>query len=635
MAGIVGVLREGPVTAEDRSAVLAAARTLDYTGDGRIDLWVDGPLCVARVHLPFDRPVAPVAHAGRGTALLLHGCILGQPRGTEETSADGALALYEARGLTAFESLNGRFNLVVHDARERRLLVVNDRCASHPLFYRDGGRRLVFASQIRPVLALTDESPRLDLTSLRQFLVFQTLLTEGTFIEGVRTLPPGAALVSETGRTHVHRYWELRYIEDDGASEAEHAEGLATALRGAIRRGVDGANGTAVLLSGGLDSRALVAVTRPSLAVTLGDWENAELQVARAIAHQQGLPQVFVRRARDFYADLVDLGPALGDGAYRFDNAHFAALRGALPAHVTDLMTGYGFDLLLKGETVPARRQHLGGWPLNRHVVRSLDAGMSREALTEIALETTGHSLWAHPATRRVLAPAARPAFDEDVRAVVGDLLDRARDHAPSPVQRCEYIRMSMMATRFPAFLNVLSIRHFYRDRAVALDNEIVDQHLRIPPRLRLDARVYKRALGRLDPRMLRIRDANTGFPPDTHFLVEHVGRRARRVLGRLGLRPEPAPPDPAFTQGSWPSMGELIRRRPALGERLTRAFADDGALPATLFDVPAVQALLADHQARRVDATWPLLVLATVATWLRATLSRRSALLAPEAVKA
>lgn len=635
MAGIVGMVSEGPVTAEDRAAVLAAARRLDHTGDGCVDLWIDGPLCVARLHLPFDRPLAPVAHPGRGTALLLHGHILDWPAGAPELGAEQALALYEDRGVPGFASLNGRFNLVIHDARDRRLLVVNDRCASYPLFFRDSGSRLIFGSQVRPLLELAGDSPRPDLTSLRQFLVFQTVLTEGTLVEGVRTLPPGAALTREDGRSRVHRYWQLRYLEDDGASEAEHAEGLAAALRGAIRRGAEGGSGIAVLLSGGLDSRALVAVTRPSLAITLGDWENAELEVARAIAHQRGLPQVFVRRAPDFYADLVDLGTALGDGAYRFDNAHFAALRGALPAHVTDLLTGYGFDLLLKGETVPARRMHLGGWPLNRHVVRPLDAGISRDALTEVALETLGHSLWAHPATRRVLAPGARAAFEEDVRAVVGDLLERARDHAPSPVQRCEYLRMNMMATRFPAFLNVLSIRHFYRDRAVALDNDILDQHSRIPPRLRLDARVYKRALARLDPQMARIPDANTGFAPDTHYLVEHAGRRARQVLSRLGLRREPRPPDPAFTQGSWPSMGELIRRRPALSERLTRAFADDGVLPSSLFDVPALHGLLADHQARRIDATWPLLVTATVATWLRATLARRPAPLAPEAVKA
>jgi hypothetical protein len=81
--------------------------------------------------------------------------------------------------------------------------------------------------------------------------------------------------------------------------------------------------------------------------------------------------------------------------------------------------------------------------------------------------------------------------------------------------------------------------------------------------------------------------------------------------------------------------MGELIRQRPALSERLGQAFADDGVLPGALFDVPAIQGLLADHQARRVDAAWPLLVLATVATWLRATLQRRPALATPEAVKA
>jgi hypothetical protein len=635
MAGIVGMFCAGDITADDRAAVMSAARGLDYSGDCLIDLWSDTGLCVARVHLPFDRPAAPAVHSARGAALILHGRVFDLQAVAGGALPDGdaghCLSLYETEGIPGFARLNGQFNLVLRDSSAASLLLVNDRFASHPLFYRWSPGRLLFASQVRAILPLMDESPRLDLSSLRQFLVFQTILNEGTFLEGVRTLPPAGVLHCEGGRTTLRRYWDLRYREDDGVSEADHADALASVLRRAIRRGTDGARGTAVLLSGGLDSRALVAVADPLPAVTLGDWENAEVGVARAIAQRRGLAQTFVRRSPDFYADLVDLGTALGDGAYRFDNAHFARLRGALPPHVTDLLNGYGFDLLLKGETVPSRRLRLGGWPLNRHAVLDIDDTVSRDGLIDIVLATLGHCLWGHPATTRLVTAGGRQAMVDDVRAVVGDLLDRARDHAPTPVQRCEYVRMNMMATRFVAFLNVLSIRHFYRDRTVSLDNEILDQHLGIPPRLRLDARVYKLALARLDPGMCRIPDANTGFPPDTHYLVEHLGLRARRLLGRIGESP---PPDRAYTQGSWPNMGELIRQRPALSTRLADTFADDSAVPGDIFDVPYLKGLLADHLERRVNATWPLLVVATVGTWLRTTLAGRAPRLSEEAAR-
>jgi asparagine synthetase B (glutamine-hydrolysing) len=638
MAGIVGMFCARDITAEDRTAVMSAARGLDYSGDCVVDLWSNAGLCVARVHLPFDRPAAPAVHRRRGAALVLHGRVFDLPSvpggAGPDADAGHCLALHETEGIRGFARLNGRFNLVLHDSPASSLLLVNDRFASHPLFYRPRPGRLLFASQVRAVLQLMDESPRLDLSSLRQFLVFQTILSEGTFLEGVRTLPPGAVLNCEGGRATVRRYWELRYREDDGVSEAAHAEALAAALRRAIRRGTDGARGTAVLLSGGLDSRALVAVADPVLAVTLGDWENAEVGVARTIAQRRGLAQTFVRRHPDFYTDLVELGTVLGDGAYRFDNAQFARLRGMLPAHVTSLLSGYGFDLLLKGETVPSRRLRLGGWPLNRHALLDIEDTVSRDGLTDIALATMGNCLWGHPATARLVPTGRRQAMVDDIRAVVGDLLDRARDHAPTPAQRCEYARMNMMATRFGAFLNVLSIRHFYRDITVSLDNEILDQHLGIPPRLRLDARVYKRALARLDPGMYRIPDANTGFPPDTHYLVEHLGLRARRLLGRVGVRRQSPPPDPAYTQGSWPSMGELIRRRPSLSTRLAETFADDSAVPGEIFDVPFLKGLLADHLERRVDATWPLLVVATVGTWLRTTLAGRAPRLVEEAAR-
>jgi asparagine synthase (glutamine-hydrolysing) len=633
MAGIVGVFRYTPLKPEDREEIVGLARTLDHSRMGAIEIWNDEHLCIAQVRLAVGPAVGPAVHASSESVLFFHGRL--GDGGKRSAAAARCLEAWETGGPAGLAGLNGQFNLVVHDGKARALFLANDRFGAHPLFYHATSERLVFASQVAGVLH-RDVPRRLDLSAVRQFFVFQTILGEGTFLDGVRALPPAGLLRYRASEVEVTRYWALRYLEDDGRSERHHAERLAAALDGAVRRGIGDGRGLGVLLSGGLDSRALVARPETPLhAVTLADWDNAEVHGARDIASRRGLPFTFVRRSPDHYVRLVDLGVALGDGAYRYDNAHFAGLRGRVPAHVQGLVSGYGFDLLLKGDAVPKRRLRIGDWPVNRHAMVEIPTPASVDDLVEVVLDTQRDCLWRHPGTAAMFLPDHRRGFVEDVRGAVANILRRGWDRAPGPLQRCELVRMDMLATRFNAYLNVLSIRHFFRDVTVAFDNEILDQHTAIPPRLRLDGRAYREALRLLAPDLYRLKDANSGARPGTHYLVTLLQERARHLGERLGFRRRPTPPDPVMTQGSWPNMGELIRQRPALTARLRATLADPASLPDEVFDRRGLRGMLADHLERRQDATWPLLLLLTFGTWHRAVVAREPALTAADGTAA
>ncbi len=278
MAGILGIFRSRGLTTDDLAAVKFGVRGLDYSGSSAVDLWSDDYLCVARVRHAFELPRPLAAHGRDGTAVIVHGRIYDAPARDSAEDAEAALcrAVYDRSDVAGCAQLNGQFNLIVSDPGGRALVLVNDRLASQPLFYRSVRERLLFGSQARSVRELMDEPARLDVSSLRQFLVFQTILSESTLVEGVRTLPPAAVLRYTDGSATVSRYWNLQYREEGGLSEMDHAENLAAVLRRAIRRGIGSGDGAALLLSGGLDSRALVAVAPPMPAVTLGDWENDE-----------------------------------------------------------------------------------------------------------------------------------------------------------------------------------------------------------------------------------------------------------------------------------------------------------------------------------------------------------------------
>jgi hypothetical protein len=629
MAGLVGIFRPGGLTAVDHAFVKRGAARLDYTGTSQFDGWADGFLSLCRVHHPHQVPPAPATSPGGGLRLVADGEIFDiddaarpfQPA----SGVDHCLELYAREGVGALTRLNGHFTILVYEAGARTLQLASDRFAARPLHYRRSGDALSFATQARALLA-GDLTPRPNLGAIAQYFAFEAVLDDSTLVEGVRTLPP-ASVLTHPGDAPPRRYWTLSYVPDAGGSARPYADGLAEALRGAIHRQTRGTAGLGLLLSGGMDSRVIVPLAAsPLAAITLADHENSEVALARRVAATRSLPFCFVRRDPDFYGGLVDLATDLGDGAYRFDHAHFAGLIRDLPPTITTVVSGYGFDSIIKGLILPKRLRHLFGWAVNRHDLMPFPTRVSASGLVDLALAWGPLAGGADSPLLRLFALGIRRRAEESLRAAMTGILERTADAAPSTVQWYESLRMNMMAMGLPHFLNVLSVRHFFRDRTPAFDNAVLEAYRTAPPRLRLDGRLYLGALRQLAPEMLAIPDANTGLRPDMHYLVQHLHHRARLVGERLRLRRPPAPPDPIFTERSWPNMGEMIRRRASVGGRLAESLKDPAALPPDLFDVGAIGEMLDAHQARRADFTYLLLLVLTFAVWHRRTVSGSAA---------
>src|SRR3954451_15632926 len=108
---------------------------------------------------------------------------------------------YEQWGAGLWERLRGMFAVAVWDARERRLALARDRFGIKPLYYRDVGGELSFASEL-------DALPKgeLDLVALEAFLAFNSIPGPLSIFREIRKLPPGHVLTWEDGRVALERY---------------------------------------------------------------------------------------------------------------------------------------------------------------------------------------------------------------------------------------------------------------------------------------------------------------------------------------------------------------------------------------------------------------------------------------------
>src|SRR3954463_5201473 len=124
--------------------------------------------------------------------------------------------LYEDEGTGMFALLRGMFALAIWDAPRRRLVLARDRLGQKPLVYRHDGTRIVFASELKSLLALPDRDlpRRVDPLALDRYLTYGYVPHPDTILAGTHKLPPAHYAVWHEGRLSLGRYWEPAWDQE-------------------------------------------------------------------------------------------------------------------------------------------------------------------------------------------------------------------------------------------------------------------------------------------------------------------------------------------------------------------------------------------------------------------------------------
>jgi asparagine synthase (glutamine-hydrolysing) len=172
---------------------------------------------------------------------------------------------FASLGEAVLERVGGEFALLVWDGSARRGLLARDRVGGRPLFVAEHGRALLFASEVRNLLALLPRRPAPDGVALSHFLARTSGRHDRTLYDGIRRVPAGhAVLLSQNGWARV-RHSRPAYAPPRRLPADEAALELRAALRGAVERALEGAERPAVMLSGGFDSSSIAATARAVL----------------------------------------------------------------------------------------------------------------------------------------------------------------------------------------------------------------------------------------------------------------------------------------------------------------------------------------------------------------------------------
>jgi asparagine synthase (glutamine-hydrolysing) len=327
-----------PADGADANAVIAPMGAALRTCDGEhLKLWSTDVLGIGILERPLtaeDGLPDPVTRPD-GYMLWMSGEAFEWPSGGLRSAAETRTAAFRlrlldlivARGATAIADLDGEYHIAVWNPRTRTLRLFNDRFGALPLYVGSSQAGCAFAGGVRGVLMAPGISPEPDVDAIREAVSFGGYRLGGrTNIVDVRMVPTASVVTLTPGRTSTARYWSWSQLPDDNAAdERALIEEAQEIWRGAIDQRLAGSQNPGLTLSGGLDSRAILAEAsrlRPRVrAITYGVPTSDDVEIARRAARVAGADWQFFplytpgwleRRSRrifetDGLMDLVDL----------------------------------------------------------------------------------------------------------------------------------------------------------------------------------------------------------------------------------------------------------------------------------------------------------------------------------------
>lgn len=525
-------------TPRSRSSVLETATwSLVLTSTDRPDLWG-----------PYTSPGGLiVAIAGR---IALDES---QWQAAESMAGEGGLAakavgrIFQESGMEGVERLGGNAALLVYDPEARRLYLMTDAAGAFPVFRVTADHLPVFGSHPDVVAAVAGVAREYDEVSMTEFLLTSTVTPPHTYYRRVKFVDQGTLLTFDLGTRdqvlppRLRKYFEPSLVADANASEEDLAEELAVAFRRAVqRRTLPRLGRTAVALSGGLDSRAVLAsVANPEnvFAFCVYNEPNRELLTAQAIAEALRTRFLPWQRDPEYYGRTADQGVRISGGMGTFANNHFLGVLDRLHQEGADnLLTGCYCDYLFKGlplnrtahwltgreQLAPFRQQfyfshHLRPTPFQKEIRERLESRVPQE-------------FQAQDNPQKILQVEARRTFP---LCYEGDNQQRV---VPQRVSGW-YLPMA--------------------------DRAILDVYCRIPSRYKLNRSVYSKAVRRLCRGAVEtVPDANTGArvgAPWTTELITTQWARLKRKMGRFQKK--------LGTDGSWPDWHQYVRQSKCLAD--------------------------------------------------------------------
>lgn len=533
MPGIFGVIEKKPLKPEQRQLIFASMKHyLVHKPWYRMDERVlrEGS-SLGTVSTDGQRDIKEISFEGKEYLFLLGGYVyeVGEDKIKKaEDPGENIIAGISREGTSFLPRICGNYVIGILRKDTGDFLLFNDRMGSQRTYYADLDDVFLFAPEVKAISFTRRFKKDLDWKGLSDFFNYGYIVGDNTFFSDIRSLSSSsiAKVDAGTGCVKVEKYWNPRYSEEPG-SVSDIAERGYSLLRSSIHEKVTHAESVISPISGGLDSRLILATLKeidpgiPVKPLTYAQQFSHEYKIARQVCSRLGMENHL----------LVEISPValipvssqavwLSEGMIPMTNTHLLLLPSIIKSPYSCVLNGiYGGPT--NYDAPYYREDHL-------------DARLSHEQKTKDIAKVISLGELSY-----------RGIFQEPLAQAIGEqrlqsISEELKNHLDVSKKFCFQRDAFFIENRMRRFITQSSLYRFYWEEQLPLSNyNLYDFYLSTPGKVKLRRNLLKAMLRLKFPEMAEILDSNTGLnlyqePSPWYRFKKRIGHDFKYYASRL-----------------------------------------------------------------------------------------------------
>jgi asparagine synthase (glutamine-hydrolysing) len=526
MPGIVGFVSNNLTDEELLDRMIDSVKHKEWQ---RIDKYAESPFNIARVHLGIFNPEPqPIFNEDKTLCIFMYGKIYDYEEEMEKLKGkynfifnndpEFCLYAYDEYGTSFVKKLNGSFNIVICNFREKNAVIINDRYGLRPIYYTINNGKLLFSSEKKAILQDSTFKKDLNDEVVADFFAFGEILGNKTFFRGIEVIPPATIFTYDYDRRNVlmEQYWNPHYEPDYTKSEDAFVEELIKSLKNAVKRRMKDNFRCGVTLSGGLDSRSVLGAIEKGkrkniVTITFGIPGCDEAEIAEAVSRVVGTKHIFIP---------IDPNEVLTP----YPERTVYLTEGVFPVHISHQCYAFEkFRSYVDVEFDGLAGALLSGGFLRKQVFKA----DTNEELLEIIMNR--NRVFSDDLMRRLFSDEYYNKIKHMPLQSAKNALENITGH---PANRYDYFMLKNHERRLNTKGGAEILRNTVEQVTPMFDNDFFDIILRIPPELRFQHRIYRKLLKKLAPELSKIPYNQTMIRADAPLILWKPARLYQAAKG-------------------------------------------------------------------------------------------------------
>ena len=484
--------------------------------------------------------------------------------------------------------IDSTFFVFLWEHDQAGLAMFSDRFGSKVIYYFLHPEFCLLSTELNLLCLIAPglTNQNIDKEAIFEFLWFRRLFGQKTYLKDVKCIPPAAkSYLSRRGELSISRYWIPGHNEEKIPS-FEWVERIERGIRNGVENSLARPGQTGLMLSGGLDSRALLAVAKNRvIGITNTPSENQELRVARELAAINGASHLHILRPDNYIDQIFPDAMLASNGATLFYECQFLGYREGLRELADRIQMGLFLDIFFCGHYMPKRHRRLG----NRQSVHFIADRVDEKDFAINFINRVSYRLKTTP-LETVINPLSFRRGMDAILETVQQISQEGSDSGFGGVKLWEYMHLTNIGRHY-SMLMAKSLEPYIPVDLPVLTIENYHTALSMPERLKLNWSAYLDALCRLDEATMKVRNANLNSPAYRSLRSQTYLKIVKSLINIA--RPKTYQLSPNVEDRSWPLVKDTIIKPSRVRNEIKDMLHGGRILDLGMLDVERVRQLL------------------------------------------